>query len=104
MIGAEFLVVLAYVALGGFYVNPVNLREFAPTEPTGIVATTGTVFVTYLGFEVITTVADEVRRPRELIPKIMVLSVVSVSLLYAVIMLVSPGVVQRSELEQLSSI
>jgi amino acid transporter/nucleotide-binding universal stress UspA family protein len=98
MIGAEFLVVLAYVALGVFYVDPANFQEFAPTGPTGIVATTGTVFVTYLGFEIIATVAGEIKRPGELIPKTMILSVVSVSLLYAVIMLVSTGVVPYREL------
>ncbi len=98
MIGAELVVVLIYVALGVFFVDPGNLEEFAPTGPTGIVATTGTVFVTYLGFEIIATVAGEIKRPGKLIPLTMILSVVSVTLLYAVIMIVSTGVVPYQEL------
>jgi len=98
MIGAELVVVLVYVALGVFFIEPGNLEEFAPTGVSGIVATTGTVFVTYLGFEIIATVAGEIKRPGKLIPQTMVLSVVSVTLLYAAIMLISTGVVPYSEL------
>ena len=98
MIGAELVVVLAYVALGVFFIEPGNFEPFAPTGPSGILATTGTVFVTYLGFEIIATVAGEVKRPGKLIPLTMVLSVVSVTLLYVVIMLVSTGVVPYQEL------
>jgi amino acid transporter/nucleotide-binding universal stress UspA family protein len=98
MIGAELVVVLVYVALGVFFINPGNLEDFAPTGPSGIVATTGVVFVTYLGFEIIATVAGEIERPGKLIPLTMVLSVVSVTLLYAAIMLISTGVVPYDEL------
>jgi amino acid transporter/nucleotide-binding universal stress UspA family protein len=98
MIGVEFVIVLAYVALGFFYVDPGNLQDFAPTGATGIVATTGTVFVTYLGFEIIATVAGEIKKPGKLIPLTMILSVVSVTVLYAIIMLVSTGIVPYQEL------
>ncbi|MFT4922311.1 MAG: APA family basic amino acid/polyamine antiporter [Haloarculaceae archaeon] len=98
MIGAELVVVLVYVALGVFFIDPGNLEEFAPTGASGIVATTGVVFVTYLGFEIIATVAGEIERPGKLIPLTMVLSVVSVTLLYAAIMLISTGVVPYDEL------
>ncbi len=98
MIGAELVVVLAYVAAGVFFIEPGNLTEFAPTGATGIVATTGTVFVTYLGFEIIATVAGEIEDPGRLIPTTMVLSVVAVTALYAVIMLVSTGVVPYQQL------
>ena len=98
MIGAELIVVLAYVAAGVFFIEPGNLAEFAPTGPVGIVATTGTVFVTYLGFEIIATVAGEIEDPERLIPLTMVLSVVAVTILYVVIMLVSTGVVPYQQL------
>jgi APA family basic amino acid/polyamine antiporter len=98
MIGVELVVVLAYVALGVFFVEPGNLQEFAPTGVSGIVATTGTVFVTYLGFEIIATVAGEIKKPGKLIPLTMLLSVSAVTLLYAAIMLISTGVVPADEL------
>jgi len=98
MIGTELVVVLVYAVFGVFFIEPGNLAEFAPTGVSGIVATTGTVFVTYLGFEIIATVAGEIERPGKLIPLTMVLSVVSVTLLYAAIMLISTGVVPYGEL------
>jgi len=98
MIGAEVLVVLAYVGFSVFFVDPGNLEEFAPKGATGVLATTGTVFVTYLGFEIIATVAGEIKEPGRLIPLTMILSVVSVTILYAVIMIVSTGVVPYQEL------
>jgi len=51
------------------------------------------VFVTFLGFEIIATVAGEVRQPGRTIPLTMVLSVVLVTLLYVVVMVVSTGVI-----------
>jgi Amino acid transporters len=98
MIGTELLIVIAYTVSGVFFIEFVNLAEFAPTGPTGIMATTGTVFVTFLGFEIIATVAGEVKDPGRLIPLTMVLSVVSVTGLYVVVMIVSTGVVPYQQL------
>ncbi|EMA46029.1 amino acid permease [Halococcus saccharolyticus] len=98
MIGAELVVVLAYVALGVFFIEPGNLQDFAPTGPSGVLATTGIVFVTYLGFEIIATVAGEIEEPGRLIPLTMILSVVLVTILYAAIMIISTGVVPYQEL------
>jgi len=98
MIGTEFVIVLIYTGLGLFFIEVANLADFAPTGPTGIVATTGTVFVTFLGFEIIATVAGEIKKPGKLIPLTMVLSVVGVTFLYVVIMIVSTGVIPYQEL------
>mgnify|MGYP000518945303 FL=1 len=93
MIGVETAIVLVFVAVGVFFIDPANLTPFAPTGPTGIVATTGIVFVSFLGFEIIATVAGEIKNPSRTIPLSMILSVVSVTLLYVLVMLVSTGVV-----------
>ncbi len=93
MIGIETLIILVYLAFGVFFVDTGNLDPFAPTGPSGIVATTGIVFITFLGFEIIATVAEEIRDPGRLIPLTMVLSVVSVTILYVIVMIVSTGVI-----------
>ena len=98
MIGTEFAIVLVYMILGVFFVDGSNLANFAPEGPSGVLATTGTVFVTFLGFEIIATVAGEVKKPGKLIPLTMVLSVVSVTILYMILMIVSTGVVPFQEL------
>ncbi|MFW6265568.1 MAG: APC family permease, partial [Halanaeroarchaeum sp.] len=93
MIGTETAIVLVYVLVGLFYVDSTNLEPFAPTGPSGIIATTGIVFVSFLGFEIIATVAGEVKEPSRNIPKSMLLSVVLVTILYALVMIVSTGVI-----------
>ena len=98
MIGTEFLIVLLYTGVGLFFIETANLVDFAPTGPSGIITTTGTVFVTFLGFEIIATVAGEIKKPGKLIPLTMVLSVVGVTILYMIIMIVSTGVIPYQEL------
>jgi len=98
MIGVEFVIVLIYTGVGLFFIETANLVNFAPTGPSGIVATTGVVFVTFLGFEIIATVAGEIKEPGKLIPLTMVLSVVGVTILYMVIMIVSTGIIPYQEL------
>jgi amino acid transporter/nucleotide-binding universal stress UspA family protein len=93
MIGSETVVILIYLAVGVFFVEPANLDPFAPTGVSGIIATTGLVFVTFLGFEIIATIAEEVKDPGRNIPLTMILSVVSVTILYVVVMVISTGVV-----------
>lgn len=98
MIGLEVVVIIVYLAVGFFYIDAANLEPFAPTGPSGIIATTGLVFVTFLGFEIIATVAEEVKNPGKNIPLTMILSVVSVTILYMIVMVVSTGVVPYEEL------
>ncbi|MFC7098848.1 amino acid permease [Halobaculum marinum] len=92
-IGTETAIILVFVAVGVFFIDPGNLEPFAPFGPAGIVATTGIVFISFLGFEIIATVAGEIKNPSRVIPLSMILSVVLVTLLYVLVMLVSTGVV-----------
>jgi amino acid transporter len=92
-IGTETAIILVFVAVGVFFIEPGNLEPFAPFGATGVVATTGIVFVSFLGFEIIATVAGEIKNPSRTIPLSMILSVVLVTLLYVLVMLVSTGVI-----------
>lgn len=98
LIGSETAIILVYLAAGVFFIDPTNLDPFAPTGASGVIATTGIVFVTFLGFEIIATVAEEVKNPGRNIPLTMILSVVLVTLLYMVVMVISTGVVPYGQL------
>jgi amino acid transporter len=93
MIGTETAIVVAFVAISAFFIDTANLEPFTPYGPGGVIATSGIVFVSFLGFEIIATVAGEVKNPGRTIPLSMILSVVSVTVLYVLVMLVSTGVV-----------
>jgi amino acid transporter len=92
-IGTETAIILVFVAVGLFFIDPGNLEPFAPFGAGGIVATTGIVFISFLGFEIIATVAGEIKNPSRIIPLSMLLSVVLVTILYVLVMLVSTGVI-----------
>jgi APA family basic amino acid/polyamine antiporter len=92
-IGTETAIILVFVAVGVFFIDPGNLQPFAPFGAGGVVATTGIVFISFLGFEIIATVAGEIKNPSRIIPLSMILSVVLVTILYVLVMLVSTGVV-----------
>jgi amino acid transporter/nucleotide-binding universal stress UspA family protein len=92
-IGTETVIILVFVAVGLFFIDTGNLEPFAPFGAGGIVATTGIVFISFLGFEIIATVAGEIKNPSRIIPLSMILSVVLVTILYVLVMLVSTGVI-----------
>ena len=98
MISAETLVIIVFVVLGVFFIVPTNLEPFAPSGAEGVVATTGIVFISFLGFEIIATVAGEIKNPSKIIPLSMILSVVLVTILYVLVMLVSTGVIPYDRL------
>jgi APA family basic amino acid/polyamine antiporter len=97
-IGVETLIILVFVGVGVFFIDPANLEPFAPFGAGGIVATTGIVFISFLGFEIIATVAGEIKNPSRIIPLSMILSVVLVTILYVLVMLVSTGVIPFASL------
>jgi amino acid transporter/nucleotide-binding universal stress UspA family protein len=98
MIGTEVAIILVFVAVGVFFIEPANLDPFAPAGASGIVATTGIVFISFLGFEIIATVAGEIKNPSRTIPLSMILSVVLVTGLYVLVMLVATGVIPYDQL------
>ena len=93
MIGTEVIVIIIFMAISVFFIDLDNLRPFAPAGASGIIATTGIIFVTFLGFEIIATVAEEIKDPGWTIPVTMILSVVAVTILYAMVMVVATGVI-----------
>lgn len=85
--------ILVFILVGLFSVNLDNLQPFTGGEGWAAVGVTaGTVFVTFIGFEVIATSAEEIKDPGRNLPLSMVAAVVTPTLLYVLVMLVSTGV------------
>ncbi len=85
--------ILVFIVVGLLSINPDNLTPFTGGEGWAAVGVTaGTVFVTFIGFEVIATSAEEIKEPGRNLPLSMVAAVVTPTLLYVLVMLVSTGV------------
>ena len=88
-LGALILFVIA--GAGTFRVE--NLRPFAPAGVRGTLEAAALLFFAYTGYARIATLAEEVREPRRVIPKAIVLTIAGAVLLYAGVAIVAVGAV-----------
>jgi len=84
--------ILAFLGLG--VLSGPTMGTFLPPEGwPAVAATIGTVYVTFIGFEVIATSAEEIENPSRNLPLAMIASVVTPTLMYVGVMYVSTGTV-----------
>lgn len=82
-----------FMALGAVQADLKTLRPFFPKGPNSVLPTTALVFVSYLGFAQVATVAGEIKNPGKNLPRAMVGGVLLVTTIYAASMLILLGVV-----------
>ncbi|ELZ96659.1 amino acid permease [Haloferax sulfurifontis] len=85
------LVGLIIVFLGLGILSGPTLGEFNPNGWPAVAATIGTVYVSFIGFEVIATSAEEIKNPSRNLPLAMIAAVVTPTLMYVGVMFVSTG-------------
>lgn len=98
MVAIKLIVVLLIIAVGVFYVDPVNWSPFAPNGISGILKGVSAVFFAYIGFDAISTTAEECKNPQRDLPKGMMYAIVICTLLYIAVALVLTGMVSYKEL------
>jgi len=98
-------VVLAFIAFGAAYINRANWVPFIPpmTEPghfgwSGIVRAAGVIFFAYIGFDAVSTAAQETKNPKRDMPIGILGSLVICTVLYIAVSLVLTGIVKYTEL------
>jgi len=91
-------VILLVILAGIFYVNPENWSPFAPNGIQGVLQGVSSVFFAYIGFDALSTTAEECKNPRRDLPRAMILSLVICTILYILITLILTGMVKYSEL------
>ncbi|MCS7012810.1 MAG: amino acid permease [Chloroherpetonaceae bacterium] len=84
-------IVLLVVVLGAFYVNPDNWRPFAPNGLSGVMQGVSAVFFAYIGFDAISTTAEECKDAQRDLPRGMIYSLLICTLLYIAVALVLTG-------------
>lgn len=99
MVGVKILVILTVIAVGAFYINPANWSPFAPNGVRGILQGIAAIFFSYIGFDAISTTAEECKNPQKDLPKAMILSVVISTALYVAVTLVLTGVMSYTQLK-----
>lgn len=98
MVVIKLAVVLLVIAVGAFYVDTSNWDPFAPNGIGGVLKGVSAVFFAYIGFDAISTTAEECKNPQRDLPKGMMWAIIICTILYVVIALVLTGMVNYSEL------
>ena len=91
-------ILLMIITVGAFYVDPMNWHPFAPHGVAGVLKGVSGVFFAYIGFDAISTTAEECRNPRRDLPRAIILALIITTVLYILISLVLTGMVHSSDL------
>ncbi len=93
MVLLKILIVLLVIVVGSFYIEPKNLAPFAPNGLSGVLKGISGVFFAYIGFDAISTTAEECKNPRRDLPRAMFYALMICTVLYVLISLVLTGIV-----------
>lgn len=119
MVGFKLLIVLFVIVVGAFYVNPANWTPFAPYgftgisvfghtlfgqtgkggEPLGMLAGAGMIFFAYIGFDSVSTHAEEAKKPSRDVPIGIITSLIVCTLLYIAVAAVLTGMVPYDKID-----
>lgn len=98
MVILKLSILMLVIGVGSFYITPKNWSPFAPHGVGGVLKGVAGVFFAYIGFDAISTTAEECRNPRRDLPRSMIYSLVITTILYILIALVLTGMVHYDEL------
>jgi len=119
MVIVKLAIVLFVIAVGSFYVNPANWHPFAPFgltgiaffgktifgqtspggDPVGMMAGAAVIFFAYIGFDSLSTHAEEARNPKRDVPIGIITSLVLCTILYIAVAAVLTGMVPYNKID-----
>ncbi len=98
MVVIKLCIILLVIAVGVFYVDTDNWNPFAPNGVGGILKGVSAVFFAYIGFDAISTTAEECKNPQRDLPRGMMWAIIICTVLYVIIALILTGMVSYTEL------
>jgi APA family basic amino acid/polyamine antiporter len=102
----KLVVILLFIGFGLSYINPENWVPFIPENTgefghfgfSGILMGSGVIFFAYIGFDAVSTAAQEAKNPARDMPKGILISLLVCTVLYIAVSLVLTGIVNYKEL------
>ena len=94
MVAIKIGAILIFLMVGGALVNPSNWRPFAPSGFGGIVTGGAIVFFTYIGFDSVSTAAEEAKNPQRDLPIGIIGSLIVCTVLYIGVSIVLLGMMK----------
>ncbi|CAN0627992.1 Uncharacterized amino acid permease YhdG [Burkholderia multivorans] len=93
MVAIKIAVVVLFIAVGVWHVKPANWQPFAPFGTSGIFNAAALVFFAFIGFDAVTSAAEEVRNPHRDLPVGIIGSLTVCTVLYVIVAAIMTGVV-----------
>ena len=98
MVIIKLAVIFLVIVLGAYYVQPQNWSPFTPNGVSGILKGVSAVFFAYIGFDAISTTAEECKDAQRDLPRGMIYSLIICTILYVLLALVLTGMVHYTKL------
>ena len=93
MVILKISAILAFVFVGMRFVHPANYHPFAPEGWPGVLTGGSIIFFTYIGFDSVSTAAEEARNPQRDVPIGIIATLIVCTLLYIAVAVVLTGIV-----------
>ncbi|MCL9810059.1 amino acid permease [Flavobacterium luminosum] len=94
MVYVKLAIILLVIIVGAFYIDIDNWTPFMPNGFGGVMAGVSAVFFAYIGFDAVSTLAEESKNPQRDLPRGMIYSLAICTLVYIVLALVLTGMVK----------
>jgi APA family basic amino acid/polyamine antiporter len=102
MVGIKILVLLFFIGVSLYFVSPASMtKNWVPFQPNGwggTLAGAAVVFFAYIGFDAVSTVAEETKNPARDLPVGIIASLIICTIFYIVVAAVFTGLIPYSEL------
>src|SRR5690349_2182555 len=93
MVAVKLAAVLFFIAVGATYVKPANWSPFMPYGFPGVMTGAAVVFFAYIGFDAVSTTAEEAKNPSRDLPIGIIASLIICTLLYLIVAGILTGIV-----------
>lgn len=104
VVAAKLLAIIFFIVLGSRHINTANWRPFLPFGITGVIQGAAIVFFAYIGFDAVSTAAEEVKNPRRDLPIGIISSLSVATVLYLLVSLILTGMVPYRALNTASPV
>jgi len=99
MVGVNMFIILSFIVVGAFYIKPEHWVPFAPNGIEGIFSGAFIIFFAYIGFDAVSTAAEETKNPQRDLPIAIMGTLIICTILYVCAALVLTGVVPFSSID-----
>lgn len=99
MVGINMFMIISFIVVGSFYVKPENWTPFAPNGFEGVFMGAFLIFFAYIGFDAISTTAEETENPQRDLPIAILGTLVLCTVLYVLVALVLTGTVPLNQID-----